>query len=73
MDGATVRMTDAAGKDIPCEIQPYSPLYPVSTLVWKPAIDVKSLNDKASFQVQVKAADGKTWNYLVTVLDLNPS
>lgn len=73
LEGATVKMTDATGKEVPCEVQPYSPLYPVSTLVWKPAIDPKTLNDRAVFQVQVKAADGKTWNYSVTVLDLNPS
>jgi len=74
LEGASVKMTDATGKEIPCEIQPYSALYPVSTLVWKPAIDVKSMSDKSVFKVQVKTADGKkTWNYSVTVLDLNPS
>ncbi|MBU6323936.1 MAG: hypothetical protein KJS92_00475 [Bacteroidetes bacterium] len=74
LEGATVKMTDAAGKDIPCEIQPYSALYPLSTLVWKPAIDVKTIADKSVFKVQVKSANGKkTWNYTVTVLDLNPS
>jgi len=74
LEGATVKMTDATGKEIPCEIQPYSALYPVSTLVWKPAIDVKAVSDKTMFKVQVKTADGKkTWNYTVTALDLNPS
>jgi len=57
---------------VPVEIQPYDPLYPMPTLVWKPAIEIKNVSDKTTWQVRIKAQDGKTWTYKVTALDLNP-
>lgn len=72
LNGAVVTLSDAANQPVPVEIQPYDPLYPMPTLVWKPAIDPKNVTDKTSWQVRIKAKDGKTWTYKVTALDLNP-
>ena len=69
---ATVTLTDAANQTIPVEVQPFDPLYPMPTIVWQPAIDAKNVTDKTTWQVRIRAKDGKTWTYKVTALDLNP-
>lgn len=69
---ATVTLTDALNQNVPVEVQPFDPLYPMPTLVWQPAIDVRNVPDKTSWQVRIRAKDGKTWTYKVTALDLNP-
>jgi tetratricopeptide (TPR) repeat protein len=70
---ASVTMTDEKGAAVPVEVQPYNPLYPMQTLVWKPEIDRQKVAPNTVYNVRIRAKDGKTWTYKVTVLDLNPS
>ena len=67
LQGAQVSMKDGAGQNIELKQDTYTAGYGMNTVVWEPTAGIQADTD---YTVTVKLASGKTYSYVVKVIDV---
>jgi len=67
LEGATVKVKNESGKEIPVKVEPLVFGYGMPTLVFEPEFELDKSNKDQKFEVTVKLKSGKTFTYSVTL------
>jgi tetratricopeptide (TPR) repeat protein len=67
LQGAVVSMKDKDGKSVELKQEPYTAGYGLNTVVWEPSINLTTDMD---YTVSIKLNSGKTYSYVVNIIDV---